>query len=196
MRKNQNVLIFINYFLLLIIVHFSYISESTKCYTKMISSCKNNEITKWNKKNVGQHIKQWIKSLVIEHLINGQPSNEAHCKAFVMKEMPFFSIIDPDIISPYGVILGNVLSGQNASLDDESKKEEAVSSSMKLQFDGSVWADLNNDHEWIIEDLEDKMSAKLSPDAILRNGLYYGELNNNEMKIGKYQNRLMLRLRE
>ena len=113
-----------------------------------------------------------------------------------MKEMPFFSIIDPDIISPYGVILGNVLSGQNASLDDESKKEEAVSSSMNLQFDGSVWADLNNDHEWIIEDLEDKMSAKLSPDAILRNGLYYGELNNNEMKIGKYQNRLMLRLRE
>ena len=153
----------------------------------MISSCKNNEITKWNKKNVGQHIKQWIKSVVIEHFINGQPSNEAHCKAFVMKEMPFFSHFDPEIISQYGVILGNVFSGENAYLDEESKEEELISSSMKLQFDGSVWADLNNDHEWIIENFEDKMSAKLSPDAILRNGLYYGKLDNHEMKIGQYQ---------
>ena len=161
----------------------------------MISNCKSNEITKWNKKNVGQHIKQWIKSVVIEHLTNGQPSNEAYCKAFVMKEMPFFSNIDPKIISPYGVILGNVFSEQNISLDEESHEEESISSPMKLQFDGSVWADLNNDHEWIIENFGDKMSAKLSPDAILRNGLYYGELNNNEMKIGNYPNRLMVKLK-
>ena len=159
----------------------------------MISSCKNDEITKWNKKNVGQHIKQWIKSVVIEHLTNGQPSNEAHCKAFVMKEMPYFSHFDPEIISQYGAILGNIFSGENVSLDEESKEEESKSSSMKLQFDGPVWADLNNDHEWIIEEFEHKMTAKLSPDAILRNGLYYGELNNDKMKIGKFQNRLILK---
>ena len=87
----------------------------------------------------------------------------------------------------HGVILGNVFSEQNISLDEESQEEESISSPMKLQFDGSVWADLNNDHEWIIENFENKMSAKLSPDAILRNGLYYGKLDNHEMKIGQYQ---------
>ena len=150
----------------------------------MTSSCKNSEITKWNKKNVGQHIKQWIKSVVIEHFTNGQPSNEAHCKAFVMKEMPFFSKFDPAIISSYGVIFGNTLHGRSAEFNEESNEANSNSSSMKVHFDGPVWADLNNDYEWIIEDFQTKMTAKLSPDAILRNGLYYGELNNDEMKIG------------
>ena len=54
-----------------------------------------------------------------------------------------------------------------------------------LQFQGPIWADLNNHFEWSFKYYPDKISAKLSPDAILRNGLYYGFLNNNELKIGK-----------
>ena len=135
---------------------------------------------------MGKHIKEWIKSVVIEFYKEEQRSSEIYCKTFIMKEMPFFSRFGPDVISPYGVILGNTLPQKKEIPGVERSQSEDIDSSMTLQFDGPVWADLNNDQEWVIDDYPDKKVARLLPDAILRNGLHYGILDNNLMKIGKH----------
>ena len=180
--RNMNILLLLKRSLIML-TFFSHNSKSTKCYTSMESKCINNEITKWNTKNVGKHIKEWIRSIEIDYYPESKPHNELHCKAFIMKEMPFFSQFDPDVISPYGVILGNTLPEDDENHEEQLKESKQNSPTVKLKFDGPVWADLNNE-EWIIEEFENKMRARLSPDAILRNGLYYGVLNNDEMRIG------------
>ena len=185
MRNWKQVFCFTIYLVCLLPVVSSQHSDPTKCYTKMISTCKNNEITTWNRKNVGKHIKEWIKSVVIEFYKEEQLSSEIYCKAFIMKEMPFFSRFGPDVISPYGVILGNTSPQNNRMPEAEPSQSEEIEPSMTLHFDGPVWADLNNDQEWLIENHPDKIEARLLPDAILRNGLHYGILNNNVMKIGR-----------
>ena len=53
----------------------------------------------------------------------------------------------------------------------------------KVTFQGPVWADLNNPAGWdIIKDSRGVLRVKKKNN--LRNGLYYGHLNNQYMKIG------------
>ena len=158
------------------------ISASTKCHTFMTSTCKDNDITNWNTNNIGKHIKRWIKSIIFEYRKNEQSSGESNCKALIMKEMPFFSNFAPDVISRYGVVIGNILPKSFESYNKIFDGEP--SPTMTIQFQGPIWADLNNHFEWKVESDQEKITARLSLDSILRNGLYYGVLNNNEMKLG------------
>ena len=157
-------------------------STSTKCHTFMTSTCKNGQDTSWNKNNVGKYLKEWIKSVKFEYKMHEQSSIKSYCKALIMREMPFFSNYAPDVVSRYSVIIGNILpeSYENYNEIFEGKPNPLIT----LRFQGPIWADLNNHLEWIVENTESKITAKLSPTSILRNGMYYGILNNTEMKLG------------
>ena len=182
MESSRLLMVFIVYFLILTLCHSFCYSASTKCHTFMTSTCKDNEVTSWNRKHVGKHIKRWIKSIIFEYRRNEQSSGESNCKALIMKEMPFFSNFAPYVISRYGVMVGNISPRSYESYNKIFEGE--ASPTMSIQFQGPIWADLNNHFEWIVESDQEKITARLSLDSILRNGLYYGILNNNEMKLG------------
>ena len=66
----------------------------------------------------------------------------------------------------------------------EYEKHRRIDNNRKPRLHGPIWADLNNRHEWIIIQGHQGVSVKLSDDAILGNGLYYGVLGGYEMKLG------------
>ena len=188
MGNDKHMLYFIVYIINLMCPQIACTSPSSNCQTFMVSTCPNNKVTKWNKLNVGKHIKRWIKSVSIEYKTEVQPSSNTGCKALVMREMLFFSNFAQDAVSKYGIILGNIQPQSYQSYNQMFQQNPNPSTDNQLvtfEFQGPIWADLNNHFEWRFEHYPDKISAKLSSDAILRNGLYYGYLNNNELKIGK-----------
>ena len=63
-------------------------------------------------------------------------------------------------------------------------KHRCIDNMIKPKLYGPIWADLNNRHEWIIDENSKGLSARLSDDAILGNGLYYGSLSGDDMKLG------------
>ena len=149
----------------------SYVSLF-QCRTYMTSTCPNFEITKWNTKNVGKNLKEWIKSVSIEWKSQQHLPSGRHCKAFVVKKNSFFYQYAPDVISPNIIILGKLM------------HDNEVGNTKTPKLYGPVWADVNNQAEWSIIQHGQGITARLSLEAVLRNGLYYGVLNNNQMKIG------------
>ena len=50
---------------------------------------------------------------------------------------------------------------------------------------GPIWADMHNGHEWNIKQTPGKhLSAHVSSEALFGNGLYYGTLNNDQLRLG------------
>ena len=152
-----------------------------ECSTYMTSTCQNNKITKWNHKNIEDNLKEWITSVSVTHLNDseamkwknqGIDSRGKHCKTIAVKRNEFFYRYAPEIYSPNITVLGKL------SHEDDGKNP------LLKRFVGPVWADINDQYEWVIDTREGGTSG-LSNDAVLHNGLYYGVLDNDYMKIGK-----------
>ena len=185
MGYRKSIELYIYYLIMCVIVFPISDSTSSKCQTFMTSACNNDEITSWNKINVGKYLRQWLKSVKFEYKWDEVSStSKSYCKALIMREMPFFANYAPDVISSYGVLLGNILPESYEAYNQIFERQQI--SDHRIRFKGPVWADLNNHLEWIVETHQNKITARLSPSSILKNGVYYGILDNNEMKLGVY----------
>ena len=54
--------------------------KSPQCRTNMTSLCPNYAITKWNRKDVSQSLKKWIRSVSIEWNVDKFAPGGRHCK--------------------------------------------------------------------------------------------------------------------
>ena len=148
---------------------------SPQCRTHLKSSCPNYTITKWNKNDVSQNLKSWIRTIFIEWNIDKIVPGGRHCKMFVMKPNYFYHKYAPDATSPDVMIIAKIMPENNS--DSNSNK--------RPKLYGPVWADIHNGHEWNIKETPGRqLSAKVSSDALLANGLYYGVINNDQLKLG------------
>ena len=95
-----------------------------------------------------------------------------HCKTIVAQKNEYFYNYVPEFYSRNITILGKL------SHDDNGNNSE------RKKFVGPVWADINDQNEWNINQTEEAIS-RLSEKAVFHNGLYYGVLDNEIMKIGK-----------
>ena len=171
--------VFLFYILTNNVVESSNNIQSIMCRTNMTSTCSSYKVTKWNKRNVGRHLKEWIKSISIEWKFDEMFLDEAsHCKAFIIKKNEFFYKYAPDVISSDVIILAKIMHQSNVE-----KSNIKISESPKLH--GPSWVDLNNRNEWEIEQHPHRVTARLLKDAVLANGLYYGELSSDDMKLGE-----------
>ena len=159
------------------------IISTFECFTYMASTCRNNVVTKWNNQNIGRNLKEWIKSVSVEKIDEHSAllwkdqehhSRGNHCKTITIKKNDFFSSMAPEIYSSNVTILGKIHHSDKGN--DWEPKER--------QFVGPVWATINDQAEWYIDEMEGVVSA-LSQEAKLHNGFYYGILDNEYMKIRK-----------
>ena len=150
-------------------------ASTIKCNMKITSTCPDLKTTKWNSKNVGQNIKKWIKSVRFEGNVDKFDISSKHCKAIFVKQANFFAKESPDMFSAETVIIGKLM----------PQYKDVYGKSTK--FSGPVWVDMNNRKEWNIFFHKNRrqMFAELANEAVLANGLYYGELDNDQAKIGK-----------
>ena len=148
---------------------------SPRCRTNLKSACPNYTITRWNRKNVSQNLKTWIRTLSIEWNVDKVVSGGIHCKMFVMKPNYFYHKYAPDATSPDIMMIAKILPENNRGSNNNKRP----------QLYGPVWADVHNGHEWSIKENPGRqITAKVSSDALLANGLYYGVINNDRMKLG------------
>ena len=142
---------------------------------KITSTCLDLKVTKWNTKNVGRRITKWIRSVRIDGNVEKFDVDSKYCKALFVKQDDFFAKESPDMISAETVIIGKLM----------PQYKDVYGKSTK--FSGPVWVDMNNRKEWNIFFHKNRrqMFAELANEAVLANGLYYGELDNDQAKIGK-----------
>ena len=93
---------------------------SIQCRINMTSTCANYKITKWNKKDVGRHLKNWIKSILIEWKGKEQSIVGSHCKAFIVKRNTFFNQYAPDAVSPNVIILAKIKQQNDAKTTNDN----------------------------------------------------------------------------
>ena len=60
------------------------------CRVNMTSTCLNYKITKWNQKNIGNELKEWIRSITIKWKYNEFLTSGNHCKVFTKLENDAF----------------------------------------------------------------------------------------------------------
>ena len=151
---------------------FSFLNrlDSKPCGTILISTCSGVGTSKWNKRDVEKELKKWITSIKFKVNENFVES-ENKCTNFFISENKIFHNYGTDAISDKVMLFGNTL---------RVKKSHATT---KVMFDGPVWADLNNPSGWSITQLH-RMVFKIEKKENLRNGFYYGELKNEDLKIG------------
>ena len=158
---------------------FSHQNHIKICSTTMSSTCSGLAVTKWNTKAVEQRLKEWINSLtftISEH----EMESKNKCIEFFITKNEYFHNYGTDAISDKVMLFGRVLRKDHFKLMN------------KVTFQGPVWADLNNPAGWdIIKDSRGVLRVKKKNN--LRNGLYYGHLNNQYMKIGNKKFTLTLR---
>ena len=156
-------------------INIPQLGSTIKCNMKITSTCPDLTVTKWNTKNVGRKMKKWIKSIKFEGNVEKFDVKSKNCKAIFVKEDNFFANESPDIFSPETIIIGKLMP-QYKDMYEKSTK-----------FSGPVWVDMNNRKEWniLFHKNKRKMLAELTDSAILGNGLYYGELDNDQAKIGR-----------
>ena len=149
-------------------------SSTIKCNMKITSTCPDLTVTKWNTKNVGRKIKKWIKSIKFEGNVEKFDVKSKNCKAIFVKDDNSFANESPDMFSSETVIIGKLMP-QYKDVYEKSTK-----------FSGPVWVDMNNRKEWniLFHKNKRKMLAELAETAILGNGIYYGELDNDQAKLG------------
>ena len=151
------------------------------CRVNMTSTCLNYEITKWDQKNIGNKLKEWIRSISIEWKYNEFLTSGNHCKVFTKLENDAFEKYAPGAYDPYIIMIGKDASNFAKSKDENYR---SIENTTKPKLHGPTWADLNNGYEWIINETPEGISIRLSDDAILGNGLYYGLLHGDHMKLG------------
>ena len=158
-----------------------------QCKLNMSSTCPDHDITQWNKKNVGKNLKEWIKSINIEWKYDEYSAGGHHCKVFLKLKNDVFETYAPGAFDPDILMFGKI---ENNLQIFRYEKHRHIDNSRKPRLHGPIWADLNNRHEWIIIKSHQGVSVRLSDDAILGNGFYYGVLGGYEMKLG-YKNDLI-----
>ena len=151
-------------------------NRQIQCRTEIKSICPNIGISKWNKKNVGRQLKKWITSVSVEWTFDKfTPTDADHCKLFTMKPNYFFHKFAPDATSPDVMMIGKIV------------PPDKTSHYQRPKLVGPIWADMHNGHEWNINEEPGKhLSARISEDALFGNGLYYGILNNDQLRLGTY----------
>ena len=149
-------------------------NSSIRCRTEIRSICPSNVISNWNSKNVGKELKKWIRSISVEWNVDKfTPNNGLYCKLFTMKPNYFFHKFAPDATSPDVMMIGKI------------EPPNQTSHYQRPKLVGPIWADMHNGPEWNIEETPGKhLSAHVSSNALLGNGLYYGILNNDQLRLG------------
>ena len=142
---------------------------------KMKSTCPNYETSKWNKKHIGYHLKLWIKSVSFEcRLSEFEARNNTNCEKLFVTKNDFFHRYGPDAISDQLLVFGNL------------NQREKMNSEELVKVRGPVWADLNNPEDWnITMHSKEVLLIKLHERAASRNGFYYGELSDGNLRLGK-----------
>ena len=165
-------------FILLLVQIVVFRVSGFVCYTRMTSTCPDNVITSWNtNKNVPGSLRQWIKSVTVEVLNDKNAAIGKHCKTITVKKSDFFSKLEIYVYAPTVTILGKVNDSDHGA--DINPKQRA--------FVGPIWATINDQFEWKLENpWKNGAKAKLDSAALLHNGLYYGAIDNDEMSIGKW----------
>ena len=152
-----------------------------QCRVNMTSTCLDYEITKWNQKNIRNKLKEWVRSIAIKWKYNEFLTSGNHCKVFSKLKNNALEKYAPGAYDPYIIMIGKDASNFAKSKDE---KYRSIENTTKPKLHGPIWADLNNGYEWIINETLDEISIRLSDDAILGNGLYYGLPSGDNMKLG------------
>ena len=147
-------------------------------FSKIKSTCPNDEVSKWNKKNIGLHLKLWIKSISFECRPGRfEAGNNIYCGKLFITKNDFFRRYGPDAISDQMLIFGNI-----------NQRQKMISEEVVRNI-RPVWVDLNNPEDWnITMHSKDVLLINLHKKAALRNGFYYGELNDENLSLGKIDN--------
>ena len=145
-----------------------------RCRTEIKSSCQNDYVSKWNRKNVSNELKKWIRSISVEwNADRFTTDNGRLCKFFTMIPNYFFHKFAPDATSPDVMMIGKI---KPPSMTSHNQKPKTI---------GPIWADMHNGHEWNIKQTPGKhLSAHISSEALFGNGSYYGILNNDQLRLG------------
>ena len=181
-QKHLNLALFFFFSILLV----SVISKSYKldCSIYMRSTCPNDIVSNWNKENVGESLRSWIKSIKFEKLdensnasrkIHGLEHIGNHCIDFVATDdEPYFARVREDF-SVTSVTFGKI------TLVDDVRNSEAH----ERKFVGPVWTTIHYPFEWEHDYREGPISV-LSEDASFHNGLYYRASNNANPENGNH----------
>ena len=154
-----------------------------QCRLNMKSTCGNKEIAKWNTKNIARHLKDWIKSISVEWKVQETITGGRHCKVFIVKKNSIFEDYAPYFFSPNIVMLGKVM---HQNKNSKYTKYENIDKLKRPKFYGPIWADISNEQQWNIRQDAKGGSAGVVSDALLAHGLYYGVLNNDQMRLGNF----------
>ena len=152
-----------------------------QCLVNMNSICPNDKITKWNKKNVGKNLKEWLRSISIEWKYNEYLIGENDCKVFSKVRHDTFEMYAPGVYDPHIVMFGKDATTFNVSNDEQIRR---IENTTKHKLRGPIWADLNNRYQWIINKTLQGVSVRLSDKAVLANGLYFGYLSGDGIQLG------------
>ena len=135
-------------------------------------------VTEWNTRDIGKILTNWFKSISIENnkkecvMIASIGNN---CKTLSITENHVFLNMDPETYAPEGVTLGKVLHDDDGGISLSPKERKFV---------GPVWATLNDLFDWDTDIKEGTIHSLKAERHRLYNGIYYGALNNTQMKIG------------
>lgn len=181
--------------LLYVIINVQIVYVFTfQCSMHMTSTCPNGVVSRWNKRNIGIHLKEWIKSVArvkqsAQKLSKNQTVSDRkkYCNTIAVRRSEYFYTNAPDLIETYSpniTVIGKVIQDQNDSHENKKK------------FVGPVWADITDQHEWFFDKSGTYRTSGIysgidgptaqAQQAVFHNGLYYGILDNYELKIGKY----------
>ena len=160
----------ISFAVLGLIFLFLHRLDSKPCSTILTSTCSGIGTSRWNKKDVEKELKEWITTIKF-NVNENSLENENKCINFFISQNKVFHNYGTDAISDKVMLFGNTL---------RVKESNATT---KVKFDGPVWMDLNNHAGWTITQHHRK-AFKIEKKENLRNGFYYGELKNEDLKIG------------
>ena len=116
---------------------FEQNSKVQSCTTKIESVCSDSAVMRWNRNDIENNLRTWMKSLSFKLIPNEyEIGNENNCKHLFVTKNDYFRRYGPDAISDQAMIFGNLYQHQK-TISGETVK-----------FDGPVWADLNNPDDW------------------------------------------------
>ena len=160
--------------------HFSFPNANVS------SICPNNDITKWNTKNVSQILKEWIKSVSIQWNADERVPCERHCKIFAMKPNYFVDEYAPNKTFPDIMMIGKVEDIYKSKMKNK-KYGTNTEINKPAKLHGPIWMDIHSGYNWDINHNQQhgKLSGQIKSRALFLSGLYYGALNNEQLKLGR-----------
>ena len=184
-KTTKRLSIFVVPYHLFVLYIMSDVSNSTTfdCFTNLKSVCPNNVLTQWNKRQVGESLKLWIKSVSLEKLGNhsatfwknqGHEFRGQHCKSFSITKNKYHLDRNPGLYSTNVTRFGKVTHDDDGS-DFEFQERKYV---------GPVWFTINDPFEWNFDHTEGGVSG-LAKNATIHNGIYYIGTGHESLGIGK-----------